>query len=180
MAEEKGKSNTGVIVFFVILAVLIIGFIFLASWQVPYVVKEDYTEKVPQTQQQCDNIALTAKVQKGECINRATGFLGFIGNHPASYSCSITNYDTEAGSFSMTIGFNVKGQQLSETQSKYIYPQTTEQFSISRESDIDNCFCNEQIPTKQVCHDVIVMVDQTKTTDKTLYCSALSKLTGSC
>lgn len=47
MAKEKEKKSYGWIIFLVILAVLVILFLVLNTWQVPYVIKENYDTQVP-------------------------------------------------------------------------------------------------------------------------------------
>ena len=127
--------------------------------QIPYESQEEYlkteyyTETVPYTDTECESKLLVYKVQKGSCVNREDNF--FADDEPAKYSCTITNLDNEGGQFSMRIGFNVNGQQLEETQSRYIYPQSSETFRIERDASIQNCYCAENVPTKQVCRDVI-------------------------
>lgn len=129
--------------------------------QVPYDYQEEYTETVPYTDQECESRELVYKKDTGSCIQRDDNF--FADDVPAKYSCTITNLDTEAGTFSMKIGFNVNGEQLFETQQKYIYPQSSESFSVSRDASISSCFCSEtSIPTKQVCRDVIKYKDVAK------------------
>ena len=69
----------------------------------------------------------------------------------------------------MRIGFNIKGQQLEETISKTIYPDSSETFKITREAEIDSCYCYETAPTKQVCRNVIDYKDIEKTKTVTKY-----------
>lgn len=135
--------------------------------QVPYDYLEEYQETVPYTDRECENQNLVYKVERGSCTTRKSHI--FSADDPAEYSCTITNLDTEGGTFSMNIGFNIQGQQLKETQSKYIYPQSSETFSIQRDASVDSCFCSEIIPTKQVCRDVTRYQEVTKTRTVTRY-----------
>lgn len=129
--------------------------------QESYLKTEYYTESVPYTDQECESKDLVYKKDTGICSNWEDNWLS--DNTPAKYSCVITNLDTEGGTFSLEIGFNVGSEQLKETQSKYIYPQSSETFDVERDSAIDSCFCRESsIPTKQVCRDVIKYRDVQK------------------
>lgn len=130
--------------------------------QTPYDYLEEYQETVPYSDRECESKTLTYKLEKGSCLDYDDNWLSQ--DQPAKYSCTITNLDTEAGTFSVTIGFDVQGQNLEETQSQYIYPQSSKTFAISRMSHINSCFCYEQnIPTKQVCRDVTRYKEVTKT-----------------
>jgi len=134
--------------------------------QEEYMKTEYYMETVPYTDRECEDKSLVYKVVKGECKNQ---YDGWFENTPASYSCTITNLDSEAGTFSMRIGFNVQGQQLDETQSKLIYPQSSETFTVTRDSKIDNCYCVETVPTKKVCRDVTKYRDEQRERQVTAY-----------
>lgn len=122
--------------------------------QEEYMKTEYYTETVPYTDRECESKRLVYKKETGTCQDRQSGLFG-LGDQPAKYSCTITNLDNEGGTFSMRIGFNVGNQQLETTQSKYIYPQSSATFSYEVDATIDSCYCSEQVPTKQVCRDVI-------------------------
>lgn len=135
---------------------------------VPYQEIESYTETIPYTDQECEAKPLVYKIEGGLCNNKNNGFLGF-GRSNAQYSCTITNLDDVGGVFYVNIGFNVQGQPLSEDQSRFLYPQSSQTFSIERDADVQNCFCKEQAPTKQVCRDVIKYKDVQKTRTITKY-----------
>ncbi|MFH1127340.1 MAG: hypothetical protein V1718_04495, partial [archaeon] len=111
---------------------------------------------------------LVYKKEKGSCQQRQSGLLGF-GDQPAEYSCTITNLDSEGGTFSMRIGFNVGSQQLDTTESRYIYPQSSETFSYRYDTKMNGCFCIENVPTKQVCRDVIKYKEVQKERQVTAY-----------
>lgn len=136
--------------------------------QVPYEEQENYYETVPYTDQECENKQLVYKKDTGSCTDWVDNW--FSENTPAKYSCTITNLDSEGGVFSLDLGFNIGSEQLKETQSKYVYPQSSETFYVERDSAIDGCFCNEaSIPTKQVCRDVIKYKDIARTRTVTKY-----------
>lgn len=135
--------------------------------QEEYVKTEYYIETVPYTDKECEAKYLTYKVEKGTCSNRKDNF--FASDEPAKFDCTITNLDSEAGTFGMTIGFMVNGQKLEETQTNYIYPQSSEKFSISRDASVTSCYCAEQVPTKQVCRDVIKSRDVQRERQVTAY-----------
>ena len=135
--------------------------------QEEYVKTEYYSETVPYTDTECENQNLIYKVDKGSCTSRKDNI--FSDDIPAEYSCSITNLDAQAGQFLMRIGFNVDGQQLEETQPKYIYPQSSETFIIRRDATIQGCFCVEQVPKKQVCRDVTNYQEVQKSRDVTAF-----------
>ncbi len=136
--------------------------------QVPYEEQETYYETVPYTDQECEDKQLIYKKDNGACTDWEDNW--FSENTPAKYSCMITNLDSEGGNFALEIGFNVGSEQLKETQSKYIYPQSSETFYVQRDSAIDSCFCKEaSIPTKQVCRDVIKYKDIARTRTVTKY-----------
>ena len=142
--------------------------------QVPYEAQEGYmkteyyTETVPYTDRECENKFLIYKKVTGNCEDRKSGLFG-LGDQPAKYSCTITNLDNEGGTFSMKIGFNVGSQKLENTQSKYVYPQSSETFNYQVDASIDSCYCAEQVPTKQVCRDVIKYKDVQKERQVTAY-----------
>ena len=127
--------------------------------QVPYETQEEYmkteyyTEYVPYTDRECESKELTYKVVGGTCQGRKSGLFG-LGDQPAKYSCIITNLDSEGGSFSVRIGFNVGNQKLETTQVEFVYPQSSNTFSYEVDASIDSCYCTEKAPTKQVCRDV--------------------------
>lgn len=165
-----------VCVIFLMVLFLVVGFInpkvispICHDVPVPYNDTEYYTESEPYTHSVCNDINLVYKKDRGNCASRSSGFLGF-GATPASYDCTITNLDSMGATFSLDLGFNVQGQQLHETQSKYIYPQQSATFSITRDAATDSCFCNEvNIPTKQECRDVIDYHDVQKSRIVTKY-----------
>ena len=190
MTKHK-NSNKGWIIFAIILGVIAFGVVFSVSLsqnsnsetssqnqetqkscsdvQVPYDYLETYTDTEPYTTQDCQNINLVYRKDTGKCIGKYNGILG-IGGNPASFDCTISNLDSQGATFSLDIGFNVQGQPLHESQSKFIYPQQSATFSITRDSATDSCFCNEiNIPTKQVCHDVIEYRDVQKQRTVTKY-----------
>ncbi|MFH1433070.1 MAG: hypothetical protein ABIG84_07695 [archaeon] len=136
--------------------------------QEEYLKTEYYTETVPYTDTECENKPLVYKKEKGSCQQRQSGLLGF-GDQPAEYSCTITNLDSEGGTFSMRIGFNVGSQQLDTTESRYIYPQSSETFSYRYDTKMNGCFCIENVPTKQVCRDVIKYKEVQKERQVTAY-----------
>lgn len=136
--------------------------------QVPYDYLEEYQETVPYTDRVCEQQTLVYKKDTGSCQQRRDNF--FSADEPAKYDCTITNLDSEAGTFSIRIGFNVNGQQLEETQSRYIYPQSSEKFVFERDAKVDACYCYEtDIPTKQICRDVTQYREVTKTRTVTRY-----------
>ena len=123
--------------------------------QEEYMKTEYYTESVPYTDQECENKRLVYKKSTGSCQDRQSGLFG-LGDQPAKYSCTITNLDNEGGTFSVEIGFDIGGQRITEVQSRFIYPQSSATFSYERDVSIASCVCGEEdIPTKQVCRDVI-------------------------
>lgn len=132
--------------------------------QVPY--EETYSETIPYTGQKCDNINLQYTKSFSVCQSRDSGFLG-IGSQQAVVTCKITNLDTVGGSFGAIVGFMINGQENTEQQSQYIYPQQSYEFTYSLDSETSNCICREQIPTKQVCRDVTLYRDVEKT--RTVY-----------
>lgn len=137
--------------------------------QEAYMKTEYYVDTVPYTDRECENKNLVYKMDRGTCSNRQSGILG-LGDQPAKYSCTITNLDSEAGTFSVEIGFNIGTQQLKTLQNEYIYPQSSKTFSYSSDTKIDSCFCVEKsIPTKQVCRDVIKYQDVQKERQVTAY-----------
>ncbi len=129
--------------------------------QVPYDYLEEYQETVPYTDRECENQKLSYKVERGECLQRVDRFL--YEDEPAKYSCVIYNLDEVGGTFGITIGFKVEGQVLEETQSKYIYAQSSNTFTVSRDATVESCYCQEEVPTKQVCRDVTRYKEVTKT-----------------
>jgi hypothetical protein len=136
--------------------------------QIPYDYLEEYSETVPYTDKECEQQRLVYKRDEGTCLQRKDNF--FSADEPAKYDCTMTNLDTEGGVFSIRIGFNVNGQQLEETQSRYIYPQSSEKFTIERDATITSCYCiEENTPTKQVCRDVTKYRDVIKTRTVTRY-----------
>lgn len=136
--------------------------------QVPYLKTEYYMETVPYTDTECQNVPLIYKKETGSCTDRVSGLFG-LGDRPAKYSCTITNLDSVGGTFSMNIGFNAGGQKLETTQNKYIYAQSSETFEYQYDAKIDGCYCSEQVPTKQVCHDVTKYRDVQRERQVTAY-----------
>ena len=136
--------------------------------QEEYVQTETYTDTVPYTDTVCTTQNLEYKVTTDACKDRQSGLFG-IGDASASITCTITNLDTTAGTFGMTLGFSVGGQRLQDTQSAYIYPQSSHTFTYTQDAKIDQCFCNEQPATKQVCHDVTKYKDVQRERQVTAY-----------
>lgn len=177
MTEEKKhhkKSQrkytywiAGGIALVIIIAILVVftgntsKFVTPNCQQVPYEEQEEYmkmeyyTESVPYTDQECENKNFVYKKSFGECKDRQSGLFG-LGDQPAKFSCTLTNLDNEGGTFSVKIGFDIGDQEITETQSRYIYPQSSATFSYERDLSINSCICLEQeIPSKQICRDVI-------------------------
>jgi hypothetical protein len=127
--------------------------------QVPYYEQE--CNSVPYTDQECDNIALIYTKSNFKC--RYEGLFSDWSN----VECTITNLDTQAGIFYVDIGVKVKGTEIGERQSSYIYPQQSKTYSYKLQAHGDSCYCNEvDIPTKQVCRDVIKTRQECKTVTK--------------
>lgn len=121
--------------------------------QVPYDAQESYTEQEPYSDEVCENVNLIYKKENGNCVQYSDKF--FADDKPASYSCTITNLDTHGGVFSVEMGFVIDGQNLVETQNKYIYPQSYEIFYAQKMAYVDNCICYiTSIPTKQECETI--------------------------
>ena len=136
--------------------------------QVPYTETESYSESVPYTDEECENKQLVYRKTRGQCKDWVDNY--FYSDEPATFDCTLTNLDTEGGLFSMKIGFMVGGQELTEVQNKYLYPQSSETFRVTRNAKIDSCYCAEQsIPTKQVCRDVTRYRDVPRTREVTKY-----------
>lgn len=137
--------------------------------QVPYSEQEVYYETVPYTDRVCEDKELVYKQERGTCVGKSDGYLG-VGARPMSYSCTITNLDTEAKIFTMKIGLNIGEQQLFDTLSYYIYPQSSKEFAYAEDIGGESCFCVlEEIPTKSVCRDVIKNKEVRKTRTVTKY-----------
>ena len=105
---------------------------------------------VPYTDRVCDTTPLVYS-KTGSTCSRG----GLIGDWSVA-ECTINNLDSENGVFTVNIGVVVGGTNVGETQSFAIYPQTSHAFKYSVKADMSSCYCNEiNIPTKQVCRDVI-------------------------
>ena len=121
--------------------------------QVPYEDQEAYTEQEPYSDEVCNNIDLVYKRETGSCRQYVDNL--FASDEPAKYDCTISNFDDTAGTFSMEIGFNIDGQRIVETQSKYIYPQSSETFYAQKMAEIESCTCSvTNVPQKQECEIV--------------------------
>ena len=121
--------------------------------QVPYDAQESYTEQEPYSDEECNNLNLIYKKEEGSCRQYQDNLI--FEDEPAKYDCTISNLDNKAGTFSMEIGFFIDGQQIGETQNKYIYPQSSETFYIEKMAEIDSCYCSlKKLPTKQECETV--------------------------
>lgn len=121
--------------------------------QVPYDALEEYTEQEPYAEDVCEDINIIYKKDNGACIQYKDNF--FADDEPARYDCTITNLDNQAGTFYMEIGFYISGQKITEVQNKYVYPQSSQTFSIQKMAQIDSCYCViTSIPTKQECETI--------------------------
>jgi len=178
---EKTKNYSGLIALGIILSLVAIIYLY-SSYSNSYVgsssnqdysknsivnqircedVEVEYTETVPYTDQECTYPSLKYKRETGSCLQREDNF--FSDDVPSKYSCTITNLDDTPAQFSLKIGFNIAGGKLEETQTKLIYPDSSQTFTIERDAEIDSCFCVEiNVPTKQVCRDVIKYREVTK------------------
>jgi hypothetical protein len=67
--------------------------------------------------------------------------------------CTINNLDNKGGTFYVKIGFVIDGTDVTETQSAYLYPQTSYTFKKSLKASATSCYCAEisPLPTKEVC-----------------------------
>ncbi|HIH20681.1 TPA: hypothetical protein HA244_05425 [Candidatus Micrarchaeota archaeon] len=122
--------------------------------QVSYQDTEAYQEQecqtVPYTDRECESKPLTYSKTNYQC-----GRAGWV-NDWSTVECTINNLDAEGGTFKVNIGVVVKGTNVGESQSQFIYPQSAYTFKYSVQADSTACYCNEfEVPTKQVCRDVI-------------------------
>jgi len=132
---------------------------------VEYTDTEYYTEQecqyVPYTDQECEAKALSYSRTNITC---KTG--GLIGDWLTS-SCTINNLDSEAGTFVVGVGITLNGNQVGEQQTAYIYPQTAHNFKYDVQASGSSCYCSEvNVPTKQVCRDVIKSRQECSTVTK--------------
>ncbi len=120
----------------------------IVTAQEPY--QEQKCQTVPYTDKVCDNIQL--KYTRGATVCTKEGWIGDW----AVSSCSIANLDDIAGLFTVNVGVIVNGQKNGETSQQTIYPYQSQTFQYRVKASASDCYCNEiNIPTKQVCKDVI-------------------------
>ena len=121
--------------------------------QVPYDAQEEYTEQEPYTDDECENINLEYKLERGSCLGYKDNLI--FDDEPARHDCTVSNLDSVGGNFIIKIGFSMGEQQLINSQGKYIYPQSENTFYAEEMAEIDTCSCSmETIPTKTICETV--------------------------
>ncbi len=137
--------------------------------QVPYDAQESYTEQEPYSSEECESVSLAYNQMSNYCNNYKDNF--FADNEPAKYSVTINNLDSEKGGlFIADIGFTISGQTVTESQQKYIYPDSSETFYVERMANIDGCyFIMTSVPEKQTCKTVTKYQTVTKYRTVTKY-----------
>jgi len=120
---------------------------------------ETYQEQEPYTAQECDNVALSYSRTDFKC------YTSQLLQDWINSECTINNLDSTGGTFSVKIGFVIGGSDVVETQSAYLYPQTSHTFTKALKASASSCYCNEisPLPTKQVCRDVTKYQTVTRT-----------------
>lgn|GEM_PF-4478123 len=115
----------------------------------PY--QEEKCNSVPYQEQVCNEVEYSKNVL---CDNgpHKEGWL----KDWTKYGCSITNLESEGGTFAMNLGCYFEGAKKVQTVVKYIFPGQTESFDFEiKLTGAYDCF-NEytQIPTNTVCNYV--------------------------
>ncbi len=141
--------------------------------QVPYEDIEYYASQEPYTDTECQMIPLTYSKNIANCDTSA----GFLGLNANKIDCIVTNTDTEAGNFNVRVGFKCSSTTDSRLWDCYSSIQTffiPSTFSVSAKGtygdiDAEECFCEVNPSTKQICRDVIKYREVTKTRPVTRY-----------
>ena len=190
---EKMKSHVWT-VFFIMVGVLILILIGLVSWQVPYVVKENYDESEPYEFQEAyqeqepyqKQVDLQYKVVENDKVN-----CGDLFNYILCQNVKIENIDTEGGTFEINCGFKTLYKTLSDTDSTYIGAGESKKLVCSGDVDFTEdtqAYYTVSPGTKTVTEyrtvtkyrTAIGYHDVTNQRDVTKYCSALDKFMGNC
>src|SRR3989338_5043810 len=113
----------------------------------PYTTTEYYYEREPYATQSCNTKNLAYSNKNIECAGQS-----FFG--PAKATYEFTNKDAEQGGyFTFWIGFTLPdGQKIGQETSKYIGPQSSQEFTYSANVEMRYCGWREvRTPTKQDC-----------------------------
>lgn len=165
------KGQIGVVIAIVVVLIFIfVGFIVLSTWQVPYVIKEEYPVQEPHSE--------TVNL-KYEVINSYTGSCSELFNYVLCKYIEIENIDAEGGTFKVNCEFKTLQRTLSDSDSTYIAPGKIEKLICKGDVDLfeDTKTDYSIIPGTKT---IIVYKTVMKEKDVTKYCSAFDKLLGEC
>jgi len=128
--------------------------------QVPeeYTESEDYTDFEGYTDKICFN---STKVNKN-CTTQNVKYSKTNPEctlNPTKVSCTINNLDTAAVDFTVKVGFEAMFGRVGEEQAKTIQPGSSATFEYTTEQAVSGCYCEDVMPTKEICLDIIEPIE---------------------
>ena len=98
--------------------------------------------------------------------------------NPGKVSCTINNLEEDiSAEFTVSIGFREMFGETGETQTKTIYPGELGTFTMATDHAVDDCYCREEMPKKEICIDDIVTTQICHNTTKYVPVTKQKKVT---